>query len=322
MHLHGNQLAALSPALFTGLARLQTLHLRGNQLAALPPALFTGLERLQTLWLGDNRLAALPPALFTGLERLGALTLDANRLTSLPPALFTGLERLQTLHLDNNQLACLPPALFAPLACLSELRLSDNRLGNLAPAFFRDQGLAQMQTLHLGTVRADQTLLLTFPFFDQVKVPDATLARYVAVLPRLETLTLGADGLLTHPACAPAPPAPAAQIPPAGVRFVAGADAPRVGRPLVAAGPSRDRYAWRWERCADAAGQQCRAVAASAPRAAYVPGPEDVDRYLRAYLAYLDAEGTWTRLQTTLAGPVAPRFCPHPPWGIFGLHDP
>ena len=290
----------------------------------MPPDLFTGLERLQTLWLDENRLTVLPPDLFRRLDLLGALTLDGNRLTTLPADLFTGLERLQTLYLDANQLACLPPDLFAPLACLSELRLGDNRLGNLAPAFFRAQGLAQVQTLHLGTVRADQTLLSTFTVSDQDKVPDATLARYVAVLPRLETLSLGADGLLTHPACAPARPAAAAQIPPAGVRFVAGADAPRVGRPLAAAGPSSDRYAWRWERCADAAGQQCRALdsPAPAPRAAYVPGPDDVDRYLRAYLAYLDAEGTWTRLQTTLAGPVAPRFCPHPPWGIYGIHDP
>ena len=229
------------------------------------------------------------------------------------------------MHLHDNQLACLPPDLFAPLACLSALRLSGNRLGNLAPAFFRDQGLAQMQTLHLGTVRADQTFLATLSFPDQVRMPDATLARYVAVLPRLETLTLGADGLLTHPACAPARPAAAAHAPPAGGRFVAGADAPRVGRPIVAAaGPSRDHYAWRWERCADAAGQQCRALAAPAPapRAAYIPRPEDVDRYLRAYLVYLDADGTWTRLPTALAGPVAPLSCPHPPWGIYGHHDP
>lgn len=301
----------LSPGLFANLTRLEVLSLDDNRLWNLPPDLFRSLENLQRLRLDNNRLSSLPPDFFADLIRLEVLSLDDNHLAVLPPNLFRSLENLQQLDLSRNQLTCLPSDLFAGLLRLQTLGLS-NRLGNPDPAFLQILGLTQVQDLELGP-EANQAARhrQTRPFgvydpYAENDLPMATFARYASVFPRLEALTLSANTPLTYPIC----------IHPRAVHFVAGTDAPQVGRALVAETiPASLPYpAWRWERCTDAEGQRCLAITLSpTPQATYVPGPDDIDHYLRAYLAYLDADGTWTRLQTPLAGPVASIRCPAQP---------
>ena len=307
--LGGNQLVHLPPSLFANLTRLEVLDLYNNQLWNLPPDLFHSLENLQRLRLDGNELSSLPPDLFADLMRLEVLRLDNNHLAALAPNLFHPLENLQQLDLSRNQLTCLPSDLFAGLLRLQTLGLR-NRLGNLDPVFLQILGLTQVQALELGP-EANQAARhrQTRPFgvydpYEENNLPMATFARYAAVFPRLEALTLSANTPLTYPIC----------IHPRAVHFAAGADAPLVGRALVAETipPSLPYPAWHWERCTDAEGQHCLPILSLSPtpQAAYVPGLDDIDRYLRAYLAYLDADGAWTRLQTPLAGPITSIRCP------------
>ena len=317
LFLDHNRLATLPPDLFRDLDRLQTLDLSDNALATLPPDLFRGLDRLQTLRLSDNALATLPPGLFVGLPRLRALWLVDNQLMALPPTLFRDLNRLQTLWLSRNQLTCLPPGLFRDLDRLQNLSLHRNRLGNLAPAFLQALGLPQVRDLELGpqtdrSARRRQSR--PFGVYDGASdnaLPAATFARYAAVVSGLEALTLSADAPLTYPVC-PQKTAPAVAVPRA-VRFTPDPAGPQVGHPLAATTvpPGTGPVAWHWERCDAAAGRSCREIGfPAAARAVYVPGLADAGRYLRAYLPYLASDGVWTRLQSPLAGPVAPRRCP------------
>ena len=318
LFLDHNRLATLPPDLFRDLDRLQTLDLSDNALATLPPDLFRGLDRLQTLRLSDNALATLPPGLFVGLPRLRALWLVDNQLMALPPTLFRDLNRLQTLWLSRNQLTCLPPGLFRDLDRLQNLSLHRNRLGNLAPAFLQAQGLPQVRDLELGPQtdrNARRRQSRPFGVYDgdsDNALPQATFARYAAVVSGLEALTLSADAPLTYPVC-PLETAPAAGTVPRAVRFAPDPAGPQVARPLAVetVPPGTGPVAWHWERCDDAAGRRCLELESpAAARAVYVPGPDDAGRYLRAYLPYLASDGAWTRLLSPLAGPVAPRGCP------------
>ena len=316
--LRDNALTTLPPGLFHNLDRLERLNLDGNALTTLPPGLFRSLDRLQTLSLGGNALTTLPPGLFAhNTPRLKSLNLSSNALTALPPDLFRDLDQLESLGLAFNQLACLPPDLFRGPARLRDLRLDYNRLGNPAPAFLQALGLAQGRDLVLGPEtdrgvlhRQTRPYSIVSDLYSENNLPQAVFARYAAVVSGLEALTLSADAPLTYPLCpAWAAPASAARA----VRFAAGAAGPQVGRPLAAetVPPEAGPVAWRWERCADAAGHRCRAIGDPAdPKAVYVPGPDDAGRYLRAHIPYLAPDGAWTRLQSSLAGPVAPQRCP------------
>ena len=318
LSLDGNALTTLPPGLFHNLDRLERLNLDGNALTTLPPGLFRSLDRLQTLSLDGNALTTLPPSLFAhNTPRLKSLNLSSNALTALPPDLFRDLDQLESLGLAFNQLACLPPDLFRGPARLRDLRLDYNRLGNPAPAFLQALGLAQGRDLVLGPEtdrgvlhRQTRPYSIVSDLYSENNLPQAAFARYAAVVSGLEALTLSADAPLTYPLCpAGAAPASAARA----VRFAAGAAGPQVGRPLAAetVPPAAGPVAWRWERCADAAGRRCRAIGdPAAPKAVYVPGPDDAGRYLRAHIPYLAPDGAWTRLQSSLAGPVAPQRCP------------
>ena len=268
--------------------------------------------------LGGNALTTLPPDLFAhNTPRLKSLNLSSNALTTLPPDLFRDLDQLESLGLAFNQLACLPPDLFRGPARLRDLRLDYNRLGNPAPAFLQALGLAQGRDLVLGPEtdrgvlhRQTRPYSIVSDLYSENNLPQAAFARYAAVVSGLEALTLSADAPLTYPLCpAGAAPASAARA----VRFAGGTAGPQVGRPLAAktVPPDAGPVAWRWERCADAAGRRCRAIGdPAAPKAVYVPGPADAGHYLRAHIPYLAPDGAWTRLQSSLAGPVAPQRCP------------
>ena len=317
LDLNDNRLATLPPDLFRDLDRLEDLFLDHNRLATLPPDLFRDLDSLQTLDLSDNVLATLPPDLFRDLDSLQTLRLSDNALATLPSDLFRGSPRLRALWLVDNQLMALPPGLFRDLDRLQNLSLHRNRLGNLAPAFLQVLGLPQVRDLELGpqtdrSARRRQSR--PFGVYDGASdnaLPAATFARYAAVVSGLEALTLSADAPLTYPVC-PQNTAPAVAVPRA-VRFTPDPAGPQVGHPLAAATvpPGTGPVAWHWERCDDAAGRSCREIGfPAAARAVYVPGLADAGRYLRAYLPYLASDGVWTRLQSPLAGPVAPRRCP------------
>ena len=316
LNLNGNALTALSPDLFAHNPRLgEYLGLFHNALTTLPSDLFAHNPRLTTLDLDVNQLTALPPDLFAHNPQLTTLDLSNNPLTTLPPNLFRSLTNLQHLRLWRNQLTCLPFALFTGLPRLQTLVLSRNRLGNLAPAFLQALGLTQVRDLALGSEAAGPALFWqTRPRGDrdpaESNLPQATFDRDVAVIPYLESLTLSADAPLTYPVCSVVPAA--VPVRPRRARFVPGADHPRVGLPLIAetVPPGDPRAAWHWERCADPQGRRCRDLA---PGAAYVPGPDDAGRYLRASFPALDPAGAWSPLRTPLVGPVNPVRCPARP---------
>ncbi|XP_069914969.1 podocan-like protein 1 isoform X1 [Oryctolagus cuniculus] len=170
--LQHNQLgtSGLPAGALRPLRRLHTLHLYGNGLARVPPAL---PRRLRALVLPHNRVAALgardlaaTPRLtelnlaynllasarvhrraFRRLRALRSLDLAGNQLTQLPSGLPGSLH---SLRLQRNQLRALEPEQLAGLAQLRELSLAHNRLrvGDIGPGAWHE--LQALQVLDLS----------------------------------------------------------------------------------------------------------------------------------------------------------------------------
>ncbi|XP_076977747.1 podocan-like protein 1 [Tamandua tetradactyla] len=144
--LQHNQLgtAGLPPGALRSLRRLHTLHLYGNGLERVPPAL---PRRLRALVLPHNRVAALGARDLASMPGLAELNLAYNRLASarVHRRAFRPLRALRSLDLAGNQLTRLPSGLPAGLRAL---RLQRNQLRALEPEPL--VGLDQLQELGLA----------------------------------------------------------------------------------------------------------------------------------------------------------------------------
>ncbi|XP_037674096.1 podocan-like protein 1 [Choloepus didactylus] len=144
--LQHNQLgvAGLLPGALRPLRRLHTLHLYGNGLERVPPAL---PRRLRALVLPHNRVAALGARDLAATPGLAELNLAYNRLVSarVHRRAFRPLRALRSLDLAGNELTLLPSGLPAGLRAL---RLQRNQLRALEPEPLA--GLRQLQELGLA----------------------------------------------------------------------------------------------------------------------------------------------------------------------------
>ena len=140
------------------------------------------------------------------------------------------------------------------------------------------------------------------PSCSYVYVPSsADVGKYLrATVPR----TSGGAATTLH--AAPVVAASAATA--ATATFSGGNASPAVGTAVtVATLPTHsDRTPWRWQRCTanDGTGT-CTLLAPGAPSWSYTPVSGDVGGYLRAFVYYSDASGTWTRAATAFTGAVA-----------------
>ena len=89
--------------------------------------------------------------------------------------------------------------------------------------------------------------------------------------------------------------------------FSSGNASPVVGTAVTVSGlPTHsDRTPWRWQRCTSNFGTGCTLLAPGDPSWSYTPVSGDVSGYLRAFVYYSDASGTWTRAETPFTGAVA-----------------
>ncbi|XP_021487836.1 podocan-like protein 1 [Meriones unguiculatus] len=170
--LQHNQLgaSALPAGTLRPLRALHTLHLYGNRLERVPPAL---PQHLQALVMPHNRVAALGardlvsarglaelnlaynclasahihPRAFRRLRALCSLDLAGNQLSRLPEGLPASL---RSLRLQRNQLRALEPEPLAGLNKLRELNLAHNRLrvGDIGPGTWHE--LQALQVLDLS----------------------------------------------------------------------------------------------------------------------------------------------------------------------------
>lgn len=124
LHLFGNGLERVPPALPR---RLRALMLPHNRVAALGARDLAAVRGLEELSLAYNRLAnaRVHPRAFRRLRALRSLDLAGNELTRLPTGLPGGLRRLR---LQRNQLRELEPEPLAGLIELRELSLAHNGL--------------------------------------------------------------------------------------------------------------------------------------------------------------------------------------------------
>ncbi|XP_021105974.1 podocan-like protein 1 isoform X2 [Heterocephalus glaber] len=146
LHLYGNQLEHVPPALPR---RLWALLMPHNHVAALGARDLASTPGLAELNLAYNRLtsARLHHRAFHRLCALRCLDLAGNQLTQVPAGLPGGL---RTLRLQCNQLHTLEPESLAGLGELQELRLAHNRLriGDIGPGTWHE--LQALQVLDLS----------------------------------------------------------------------------------------------------------------------------------------------------------------------------
>ncbi|XP_049644316.1 podocan-like protein 1 [Suncus etruscus] len=136
--------AGLPAGALRPLRHLHTLHLFGNGLERVPPAL---PRRLRALMLPHNRVAALGARDLAAVRGLEELSLAYNRLANarVHPKAFRRLRALRSLDLAGNELTRLPAGLPAGLR---RLRLQRNRLRELEPEPLA--GLVELQELSLA----------------------------------------------------------------------------------------------------------------------------------------------------------------------------
>uniref|UniRef100_A0A9L0TC23 Podocan like 1 n=1 Tax=Equus caballus TaxID=9796 RepID=A0A9L0TC23_HORSE len=136
LHLYGNGLDRVPPALPRRLRALVLPHNRVAMLGARDLAATPGLTELN---LAYNRLASahVHPRAFRRLRALRSLDLAGNQLTRLPAGLPAGLH---TLRLQRNQLRALEPEPLAGLDQLRDLSLAHNqlRVGDIGPGTWHE----------------------------------------------------------------------------------------------------------------------------------------------------------------------------------------
>ncbi|XP_034513768.1 podocan-like protein 1 isoform X3 [Ailuropoda melanoleuca] len=146
LHLYGNRLERVPPALPR---RLRALVLPHNHMTALGARDLAGMPGLAELNLAYNRLvsARVHRRAFRPLRALRSLDLAGNQLTRVPGGLPGSLH---TLRLQRNQLRTLEPELLAGLDQLRELSLAHNRLriGDIGPGTWHE--LQALQVLDLS----------------------------------------------------------------------------------------------------------------------------------------------------------------------------
>ncbi|XP_023501028.2 podocan-like protein 1 isoform X2 [Equus caballus] len=146
LHLYGNGLDRVPPALPRRLRALVLPHNRVAMLGARDLAATPGLTELN---LAYNRLASahVHPRAFRRLRALRSLDLAGNQLTRLPAGLPAGLH---TLRLQRNQLRALEPEPLAGLDQLRDLSLAHNqlRVGDIGPGTWHE--LQALQVLDLS----------------------------------------------------------------------------------------------------------------------------------------------------------------------------
>ena len=140
------------------------------------------------------------------------------------------------------------------------------------------------------------------PSCSYVYVPSsADVGKYLrATVPR----TTGGNATTLHTAPVVASSAATA----ATASFASGNASPSVGTAVTVSGlPTHsDRTVWRWQRCTASDGTgTCTLLAPGDPSWSYTPVSGDVGGYLRAFVYYSNASGTWTRAATGFTGAVA-----------------
>ncbi|XP_075438949.1 leucine-rich repeat-containing protein 69 isoform X2 [Ascaphus truei] len=148
----GNNSFEKVPEQLKHLKSLQRLHLFGNKITEIPPAVFDGLENLISLNLNNNLLKQLPSEI-RNLQLLENLSVNHNQLKEVPKELCT-LQHLCELHLTNNHLETLPEEL-GYMTNLKELLVSRNKLIGLP------EGLGKLKKLKILDVAGNE--IRTFP---------------------------------------------------------------------------------------------------------------------------------------------------------------
>ncbi|XP_046540849.1 podocan-like protein 1 isoform X5 [Equus quagga] len=143
LHLYGNGLDRVPPALPRRLRALVLPHNRVAMLGARDLAATPGLTELN---LAYNRLASahVHPRAFRRLRALRSLDLAGNQLTRLPAGLPAGLH---TLRLQRNQLRALEPEPLVGLDQLRDLSLAHNqlRVGDIGPGTWHELQALQVR---------------------------------------------------------------------------------------------------------------------------------------------------------------------------------
>lgn len=86
------------------MTKLKSIKINDNQIKALPPALFRGLADVEILQLQNNEIAELPEKIFRDLTSLTQLVLTGNSLVTISPGIFSRFEGAK-LNLFGS---CLP----------------------------------------------------------------------------------------------------------------------------------------------------------------------------------------------------------------------
>ncbi|MEE6463592.1 hypothetical protein FKM82_005964 [Ascaphus truei] len=181
----GNNSFEKVPEQLKHLKSLQRLHLFGNKITEIPPAVFDGLENLISLNLNNNLLKQLPSEI-RNLKLLENLSVNHNQLKEVPKELCT-LQHLCELHLTNNHLETLPEEL-GYMTNLKELLVSRNKLIGLP------EGLGKLKKLKILDVAGNE--IRAFPsteitarlILSHLKSTDSVLREKIKQHPKVRTI--------------------------------------------------------------------------------------------------------------------------------------
>ena len=105
IYLHDNQIVTIHYAAFVDNVNCVKLRLDHNNLAIISPPMWTGLVSLKWLDLSKNHIQRIEPQAFTELTELKGLYLSYNQLTTLGKDVFTTDYHPEKLTLHSNPLA-------------------------------------------------------------------------------------------------------------------------------------------------------------------------------------------------------------------------
>lgn len=139
VELSGNNIKALSEAVFYDMFHLETLDLSHNQISTLATNAFEKLSSLKILDLSDNEISTIPFEAFQPLNSLVYLKLRNNHI-QIKFGIFP--EFVKTLDLSYNKLDIYQKfKIFSMLMNLETLLLHGNKIENVHPSIFEETNL-------------------------------------------------------------------------------------------------------------------------------------------------------------------------------------